>query len=264
MPRSLLPLSPPALSGWFVVSLRPVGQHRRLLRAAEALGAEGLSLPGMRLAAREDTPTRDAYNAASRCSRIVFTSPSAVRFSIRLRTFRAHPHQCVFALGEATRAALHRAGVADVRIPPQATSESLLELPEMRELRGIRIGIVSAPDGRGWLEQRLREDGAIPVIAEVYARSPARLNRMHAQRLLDARGQGAACITSAEALRNVVSALPAGARATLLDCVAIASSERLVAIARDAGFRRIIRADSPTPRDLLAALCAHAKPRGFR
>ena len=264
MPRSLLPQSSPPLSGWFVVSLRPVGQHRRLLRAAEALGADGLSLPGLRLAAREDTPTRVALDASLRCSRVVFTSPAAVRFSIRLRTLQTHPHQRVFALGEATHAALHRAGIVDVLIPRQATSESLLELPELAALSGEQIGIVTAPGGRGLLDHALRERGATLAIAEVYAREPARLNRAHAQRLLEAQGQGAVCITSAEALRNVLAALPDAARATLRRCMAVVSSARLDAIARDAGFQAIVRADAPTPRSLLAALCAHAKQQGFR
>ncbi len=259
MPPSSLPLS-----NWFVVSLRPVGQHRRLLRAAEALGADGLSLPGLRLMAREDTPTQVTLDAALECARVIFTSPAAVRFTVRMRTLGAKPRQVVFALGEATRTALRRAGIAEVTVPPLATSESLLALPELASVRGARIGIVTAPDGRGLLAQYLREHGATLAIAEVYARMPARLNRAHSQRLLDTRGHGAVCVTSAEALHNVLAALPHAARAALLRCIAVVSSERLLAIARDAGFQTIIRADAPTPRALLDALCTHASQRGFR
>lgn len=262
MPPSYLPLS-----NWLVVSLRPVGQHRRLLRAAKALGADGLSLPGLRLTAREDTPTRDALGFALQCSQVIFTSPAAVRFSVRLRMLepdaRKSAPPTVFALGATTRAALRRAGIAEVVVPSQATSESLLELPELTSVRGIRIGIVTAPDGRGLLAQRLRERGATLAIAEVYARMPARLDRTHARRLLDARGRGAVCVTSAEALHNVLAALPDDARAALRRCVAVVSSERLAALARAAGFPTVIRADTPTPRGLLDALCAHASQRGL-
>jgi uroporphyrinogen-III synthase len=263
MPPSYLPLS-----NWFVVSLRPVGQHRRLLRAAKALGAGGLSLPGLRLAAREDTPTRVDLGCALQCSHVIFTSPAAVRFAVRLRMLAPdapmRAPRTVFAIGATTRAALRRAGIAEVVIPAQATSESLLALPELASVRGTRIGVVTAPDGRGLLVQRLRERGATLAIAEVYARMPARLNRVHAQRLLDARGRGAVCVTSAEALCNVLATLPDVARAALLRCVAVVSSERLDAIARAAGFRTVIRADAPTPRGLLDALYAHASQRSFR
>ncbi len=187
-----------------------------------------------------------------------------MRFAVRLRMLSAPPRQRVFALGAATRMALHRAGIPNVLVPAQATSEGLLALPELATVAGMRIGMVTAPDGRGLLAQRLRERGATLVIAEVYARAPARLNRLHAQRLLEARSHGAVCITSAEALRNVLAALPELARAALLRCVAVVSSTRLDAIARDAGFTTILRADAPTPHGMLVALCAHAKQRGLR
>ena len=247
-----------------MVSLRPVGQHRSLLRAAAAAGAVGLSLPGLRLRAREDTPTRAALGEALRCPCVIFSSPAAVRCAVRLRTLRAGARQRVFALGGGTRAALRRAGIADVLVPPEASSESLLALPEFGSVRGMRIGLVTAPGGRGLLAEQLGERGATLAVAEVYAREPARLDRSHVQRLLDARGRGAVCITSAEALRNVLAALPDAARDALLACTAITSSLRLQAIARDAGFAAAIRADGPTPRDLLHALHIHANPQRFR
>lgn len=258
-----MPLSSPPLSGWFVVSLRPVGQHRALLRAATASGADGLGLPGLRLRAREDTPSGVALDAALRCSRVIFTSPAAVRCAVRLRMLRQRPRQRVFALGAGTRAALRREGIADVMVPPQTTSESLLALPELASVRDARIGLVTAPGGRGLLARVLGERGATLAVAEVYSREPARLNRTHARRLLDARGRGAVCITSAEALRHVFAALPDVARTKLLGCTAVVSSARLQAIAADAGFAAVIRADGPTPYDLLNALCAHAKPQRF-
>ncbi|MEO7477920.1 MAG: uroporphyrinogen-III synthase, partial [Lysobacteraceae bacterium] len=166
-----MPRSSPPLSGWFVVSLRPVGQHRPLLRLAERLGAEGISLPGLRLTAREDTPTRTALDAALRCSQVIFTSPAAVRSAARMHVLHARPHQSVLALGAGTQAALRRVGIADVLVPPHASSESLLALPELASLSGARIGIVTAPGGRDLLAGAMRERGAIPVIVHVYART---------------------------------------------------------------------------------------------
>ncbi len=264
-----MPPSSPPLSNWFVVSLRPVGQHRRLLQAARALGADGLSLPGLRLTAREDTPTRIALDAAWNCPRVIFTSPAAVRYSVRLRMLAAGAApagttRVVFALGQSTVAALRRAGLANVLVPQSATSEGLLGLPGLASVAGARIGVVTAPDGRGLLTEQLRERGARLAIAEVYARSPARLTAAHTHRLLNARGLGAVCVTSSEALRNVLAAVPDAARAALLRSVAVVSSVRLEAIAHDARFRTVIRADAPTPAGLLAALCTHASQRCFR
>jgi uroporphyrinogen-III synthase len=267
MPSSMPPSSPP-LSGWYVVSLRPVGQHRRLLSAAAAAGAATLSLPGLRLAAREDTPTRAALDTVLRCRNVIFTSPSAVRFAVRLRTLSdpasLRPGQRFFAMGEATRAALKRHGIADAEIAQPATSEGMLASPFLRDIRSQRVGLVTAPGGRGLLAETLRERGATLAVAEVYERAPARLNRAHAERLLRARGQGAVCITSAEALRNVLAALPEAARSRLLEAVAVTPSARLEAAAREAGFGRFARAPGPTPRALVAGLVAHAMGQRFR
>ena len=232
-----------------------------------------MSLPGLRLAAREDTPTREALDTALRCPFVIYTSPSAVRFSVRLRTLNPvleqrsqHPRtvQRVFALGAATASALRRAGIIDAMVPMQASSEGLLALPDLQSVRGQAIGIVTAPGGRGVLVQRLRERGAKLAIAEIYARAPARLNRSHVRLLLEARGHSAVCVTSAEALHNVMAALPDTARAVLRGCVAVVSSVRLGAIVREAGFRTTVLARSPAPRDLIDALSAHASGQGFR
>ena len=247
-----------------MVSLRPVGRHRPLLRAAARAGATGLSLPGLRLKAREDTSTRVSLDEAWRCPRVIFTSPEAVRSAARLRRLTVRSRQRVFALGEGTCASLRRAGIADVLVPPAADSENLLAMPALKAIAGTRIGLVTAPGGRGVLAKALRARGATLAIAEVYAREPARLGEAHARRLLDARGRGAVCVTSAEALRNVLVALPDRARKALLKCTAVVSSERLRELARDAGFRRTIRADGPTPRELLHALERHAVAQRFR
>jgi len=216
----------------------------------------------MRLTAREDTPTRTALDVALQCSRVIFTSPAAVRHAVRLRMLNPDGQNArirqIFALGGTTRTALRRAGIAQVLTPRHATSEELLALPDLASVAGARIGVITAPEGRGLLAQRLRDSGATLAIAEVYARTPARLNATHAKRLLNARGSGAVCVTSAEALRNVLGALPEDARAALLRCVAVVSSERLDVCTREAGFQTVVRADAPTPGSLLAALTAHA------
>ncbi|MBS0213035.1 MAG: uroporphyrinogen-III synthase [Proteobacteria bacterium] len=264
MPPSVLPLSK-----WCVVSLRPVGQHARLLRAAQALGACGVPLPGLRLAAREDTPTRHALDSALTADSVIFTSPAAVRYARRLLPqlptgdgSQGSPRR--FALGAATAAALLRAGGGRAIIPPRTDSEALLALPELGEVRGRRIGLVTAPGGRGLLAAALRERGAALCVAEVYERRPARLGLAHVRRFMAAPDQGAACVTSAEALDNVLAMLPDAARTKLLRGVAVVSSARLAAFARTRGFATTVLASAPAPRDMLAALVEHVSAQRIR
>jgi len=275
-----MPQAPLPLSGWFVVSLRPVGRHAAVRRAALEFGAATISLPGLRLRAREDAPTRRALADALDCERVIFTSPAAVRSATPLQTLatvrkRAVAERVVLAIGRGTAATLRLAGVDAVTTPETETSEGLLALPELRHVAGARIGLITAPGGRGLIASTLAAHGADLRIAEVYAREPARLTRRHIEALLDATGSGALLLSSAEALANVLAALPDAARARLLDCTVIASSERLAdvaraagfirfPVARDAGFKRIAMAVSAQPRELLAALAAHAKSQRFR
>jgi uroporphyrinogen-III synthase len=62
-------------------------------------------------------------------------------------------------------------------------------------------------------------------------------------------------LSSAEALRNLLDALPPPALARLRAAVAVVSSVRLAQAARGAGFTRIVQADSALADDLLEAAC---------
>ncbi len=247
-----------------MVSLRPLGQHAPVRRAALAFGAITISLPGLQLRAREDTATRHALAAALDCERVIFSSPVAVRCAARLQTLATVRKPLVLATGRGTAAALRRAGISAVVTPDAETSEGLLALAELREVAGVSIGLITAPGGRGLLATTLNARGADLRIAEVYTRGPAPLVRRQIEALLTAQGSGAVLLSSAEALANTLAALPPAARSLLLDCHIVAGSERLVDSARSAGFARIVQATGASPRALLEALVTHAKSQRFR
>lgn len=266
--------------------MRPSGQHAIVKRAAAALGASTISLPGLRLRVREDSATRHALADALDCERMIFSSPAAVRAATRLqmpatvrkravagpRTIRkpvasAKPLASIkavtLAIGLSTARALRHAGVPSVIVPASATSEGLLALTELQHVSGKRFGLITAPGGRGLLAAALRARGANLRVAEVYTREPAKLTQRHVEALLAAAGSGALLLTSGEALANVLGALPDAARLRLFDCTVVASSDRLAEIARATGFARIVTAAGTQPRELLAALAAHAKSQRF-
>ena len=67
-------------------------------------------------------------------------------------------------------------------------------------------------------------------------------------------------VSSAEALTNILAALPEDARHALRAGSAIASSARLATAARKAGFARVLRAASPRTDAMLAAAAGDAAP----
>lgn len=255
MPRSTAPDN--ALAGWQLISLRPSGDHAPLRRAAARYGARVLALSPWRLQLRGDAATRAALRDALQADKLVFTSPAAVKAATALRRLRARAGQTWFAVGEGTAAALRRAGVAQVRAPSRMDSEGLLALPELQRLRGSTLALVTAPGGRGAIAPALAARGARILRCEVYERvpiawAPAALARLRALRM-----PYALALSSGDALQLSLNELPPELADKLRRARAIAASARLAAMAREAGFRDVVIADSARPADLVAA-AAHA------
>ncbi|MFC4727438.1 uroporphyrinogen-III synthase [Coralloluteibacterium thermophilus] len=247
------------LAGWTLVSLRPVGGHAGLRRAAQACGARLLALSPLRLVPLET----DALDAALAADRVVFTSPAAVRHADRRRPLRGLPFAGI-AVGAGTARALRRAGVARVQSPGRMDSEGLLALPVLADVAGRTVGMVTAPGGRGLIARTLEERGARVLRAEVYRREAMAPPASAVRRLmaLDP-AHLALALTSGEALAAALRLLPAEAAERLRRARVVAASGRLHALARGSGFPHVLEAAGPRPQALLAALAASART-GFR
>ncbi|MCA0393023.1 MAG: uroporphyrinogen-III synthase [Proteobacteria bacterium] len=245
--------APPKLHGCYVISLRPVGGHAPLRRAAATLGARTLALSPWRIAPRDDAETRRALRDALRADTVVFTSPAAVRATSALQALRPRRGQAWLAVG---------AGIDDVQAPARMDSEGLLDLPALRDVRGRTIALVTAPGGRGVIAQALQARGATLQRADVYARVPvspaaaavARLRTLGSTPLLLA-------LSSGEALLGVLAALPSDAATRLRGARVLAASERLATLARDHGFGDVVVAADARPRSLLAVAAPPVAPR---
>ena len=102
------------LAGTTILSLRPVGAHEGMRRAAEAQGAALLPLSPWRVDLRDDARTRAALAAALGAPRVVFTSPVAVSAAQRLERLRPADEAAWLAVGTGTAAAMRAAGVVAV------------------------------------------------------------------------------------------------------------------------------------------------------
>ena len=242
------------LSGTRIAITRPAGTGVALARRVRVLGGTPLLLPGSSLRAAPDaTAARKALREALACDMVIFTSPAAVKFARRLGGLRGRA--VVLAPGSGTQRALRRAGCKRVIAPVREDSEGVLALPVLRRVRGRRIGIIGAAGGRGLLDRELAARGAGVIHAHIYQRAPARLDRRHADALQrDTRKPLYVLLSSAEALTNIVAGLPDDARCALLRGTAVASSERIAASARKAGFARVLRAKSAHATDMLEAM----------
>ena len=162
----------PALDGGVVVSLRPVGGHAGMRRAAATHGARVLALSPWKLVARSAARARPALEAALAAPVAIFTSPAAVRAAAAVMPLAGGAGQARLAVGATTAAALQRAGVAAPVHPGRMDSEGLLDLPQLQSVDGLDIGLVTAPEGRSFLTASLKQRGARVLRADVYDRVP--------------------------------------------------------------------------------------------
>lgn len=247
---------PQPLAGTRIAITRPAGTGTALARRVKRLGGVPLLLPGSSLGDPADPDAaRAALEAALECDFTIFTSPAAVRFAQRLGAKRGAGH--VLAPGAGTLGALLQRGFKGAAAPLREDSEGLLGLPALQDIAGMRVGIVGAAGGRGLLEAQISRRGAKVLHAHVYVRAPARLGRRHGDALqAQANLPLYVLLSSAEALANILTALPGPAHRFLLGGTAVTSSERLAGIARSAHFARVVRAESPHAGALLGAVIA--------
>lgn len=250
------------LHEWYVISLRPLGEHAAVRRAARQLGAATFAISTLQL---QPLAAGNALRQALRCARVVVTSPAAARHAHDQVALSQRPGQQWFALGVGTAAALHRCGIARVLLPARGSdSEALLARPELQSLAGEEVALITAPGGRGLLARHLQARGAHLQLAEVYCRQPQppRAARLRALQALPA--TSALLLTSSEAFAVLWQALDATARVRLRQFPCVTSSPRLRQQAQALGFSTVLQALDTRPASLLAALAAHVQARGFR
>lgn len=249
------------LAGCYVISLRPVGAHDAMRRAAAAGGARVLALSPWRLQAREDAKTRARLVAALGASAIVIaTSPMAVRAAAALQPLQRRAGQRWIAVGESTAAALRRARIDDVTAPTRMDSEGLLALSELADVHGSTIVLLTAPGGRALLAPALSTRGAELHRVDLYDRRPVVLSRARIEALQRLDAPAWLAVSSGGALDAMLAQLPQPALTALRGARVVAASERLARHAVDAGFADPVVASDARPAALLRAAAEAASP----
>lgn len=244
------------LSGCYVISLRPVGGHAGVRRAAALLGARTLALSPWRIRALADGEAREALASALAAPRVVFTSPAAVAAAAQLRPLHPRPGQAWLAVGSGTAEALERAGAHASASPVRMDSEGLLALPQLRQVLGTDVGLVTAPGGRGVIAATLAARGARVLRANVYERVPIPPSPRAVAALAALDAPAWLLLSSGEALEHVLATLPPEALCALRRARVVAASERLAALARTQRLHVGAVAASARVADMLEACAA--------
>ena len=221
------------LFGKRVLVTRPRDQAAELVDLLEAMGAEAIEAPMIRIAPPDDYgPLDDACNRAGTFDWIIFSSANAVDSFIQ--RLLATPHDLrslrsvkLCAVGPATAERLAKYGLKVDLTPAEYRAESVLNALAMgRELQGSKVLLPRADIGRELLADELRKQGA--DVTEVIAYrtvivEPEREGEPDIYRMLLERRIDVVTFTSASAVRNFVKVLGAEPAADLLGTTIVAS-----------------------------------------
>ena len=176
-PRPPTPARPPSrpLAGRRIAVTRAREQAGELVRELEALGAEVVAAPTIRIARLADLATlRAALTRVPPYDWIVFTSQNAVHVVCdRLSEWELTPRDVaragVAAIGPATAEALVRRGVIPDLVPDRFVAEAVVtSLASQGGVRGKTILLPRAREARDALPDGLRGLGALVDVIPVY------------------------------------------------------------------------------------------------
>lgn len=243
-----------------VLVTRPAGDASDALCAAvKAAGHDAYrqpllvlnALPQLPAAQRQKVLDLDLYQ------HIIFISANAVHFGMTL--IEDHWPQLPvdihwYAIGSATAARLERYGIDAVTADSPMTSESLLAVSQLQDVRDQRVLIIKGEGGRNMLRQELTRRGASVDELPCYTRNlpdlpPGALAAMLIRWDIDV-----ILLSSGEGLANMQVLLSPLETTKLKHLGLIVPSQRVADIARTAGFEHVVTAENASDLAMLRAL----------
>ena len=234
---------------WTVLSLRPCGQHAVAHSASELRGAKFLSCSSMKL---EPIKNDDELKKALSCDYIVVTSPAAARFAAQSSVFSVASNARWFAIGEGTASVLGKIGVRNISTPDTGSnSESLLAMTTLQNLDKQRVGVITAPGGRGLIEPELVKRGARVHVVHTYQRKIIPVPAEQLDAIDKLQPPFVVLCSSHEVFRSFWQQITPALQAKLRQGVWVLSSARLQALLREAGLLNTSVSPSPQPDAML-------------
>jgi len=242
-----------------VLVTRPLHQTEELCALLNAAGAETINFPVLEIVPVQDSSALSVIiEGLDDVDIAIFVSANAVEQGDSLvRQLRGGwPSGLQLAVvGRSSARALTRAGLK-VSICPERdfNSESLLALPEMKQVEDKSIVIFRGHGGRETLATELRRRGARVDYAEVYARRCPQTDFGQLQQDGRLERISAIIVASNESLQNLYDLAGERYRDWLLRTPLAVISQRTAELARQLGFHRYCIANEADNRALLAAV----------
>jgi len=256
------------LFGKRILVTRPKDQSMELVDRLEAMGADAIEAPMIRILPPEDDgPLEDACARAGEFDWIVFSSANAVdAFIGRLLAgpadLRALGGVKLCGVGPGTAEHLTRLGLKVDLVPAEYRAEAVVRaLSENGGVRGLKILLPHADIGRELIADELRKQGADVTEIVAYRTIAVEADREgepDIYRMLLERSIDVVTFTSASAVRNFVRILGAEPAADLLAATVVACIGPVTAeAAAQSNIHTTIQPSSYTIPALVDAIAKH-------
>jgi uroporphyrinogen-III synthase len=225
-----------------VLVTRPAGQSQGLCDRLAASGFDAIAVPAIAVTAPIDDSALAALITALECYQLaVFISINAVQQGLTaILRQRTWPSQTAIAtVGPGTAAAVQSLGLRVDHVPQhEYSSEGLLALPALRDMKGSRIVILRGNGGRDTLCTELGARGAQVEYVEVYRRICPADSAALLWPLLHEHKLQVITVTSNEALQNLFDMAGSKGQPLLREIPLVVASSRQAALAARLGFRQ--------------------------
>ncbi|MCM0614275.1 uroporphyrinogen-III synthase [Marinobacter sediminum] len=254
----------PDLHGRRILICRPEPEASRLANCFRDAGAVARVLPLIEREPLPETPERRTLILdLDHFSHIITVSPYAARLLLEeLDTWWPQIPSGIrwYAVGAGTASVLADYGLSTRKPVDGWTSEALLELPSLAQVRGERVLLVRGDNGRELIRQTLKDRGARVTILPLYRRSIPDYSPEEVGGILGDFAPEAIVALSGETLNNLI-ALCANSGHNLYDRLLIVPAERVAEQARAAGFRNPCTPGSLADNDIVATVAAQLTGR---
>lgn len=236
-----------------VLVTRPVPSGKILCESIHVLGGTPVYFPTIELMPLEYDLNKIRVHSYDW---IIFVSREAVeRVSPCLRELVGKAR--VATIGASTAYFLQKKGIEKIVYPTNEwTSEGLLALPDFKKIKGQKIVIIRGEGGREIMADTLTARGAIVDHLPVYRRVvPVYADMNHYRLLICQKKINIIVCTSGESLHNLIMILGMKNEPLLREVAILVVSQRLVALAKELGFKHVFVAENASHAAVIAALC---------
>ena len=255
------------LAGSRVLVTRPKAQAPHLIEKIDQTGAIAISVPLLEIQSfrgagyKKERAEIEAQTAAmDSFDDLVFVSRNAVTeacyWFAETGAKELAKSKRIFAVGEATASALAQQSFDPRYASSGMSSEALLSVPELQQVKDRNMLIIKGKNGRPLLFETLVARGARVSCCDVYQRFCPKLAGQQLRQVWLDEDVDAVLVSSGEILDTLVSLLVGDVAVTVGSVKRlVVPSARVAEKAFEYGFENVTIAENATDNAMVAALC---------